>query len=121
MSEEIEDVIDHVMEEHPVKLTTKNVKWIITTIIVAIGAVYSLGIKTESFLNSMEVSKLETAHQEEKAKWVKEKMVLEKNKEEALLDADFYKNRYLISQKRLNACLEDKDFVNSTFNPEDNK
>lgn len=121
MSEEIEDVIDHVMEEHPVKFTIKNIKWVITIAIAAIGAAYSLGIKTESFLNRMEVSKLKTTHQEEKASWVKEKIVLEKSKEEALLDADFFKNRYLISQKRLNACLEDKDFVSSTLNPENNK
>ena len=114
MSEEIKEVIDHVMEEHPVKLTSAKIKWLIVTGIAAVGVIYTGGIKTQSFLSNIKISEINVAHQQEKAKMINEKLVLEREKAEALADADFYKSRYLVSQKRLTACLDDKDFINSS-------
>ena len=114
MSEEIKEVIDHVMEEHPVKLTSAKIKCLIVTGIAAVGVIYTGGIKTQSFLSNIKISEINVAHQQEKAKMINEKLVLEREKAEALADADFYKSRYLVSQKRLTACLDDKDFINSS-------
>ena len=115
MGEEIKDVVEDIMKDHPFTLTFKNVKWLVISLGVAVSLIYTAGIKTHTFISNWQISDMKMAHQKEIEKVENEKIVLERGKTAALADVDFYRDRYLVSKKRLDACLKEKDFFDIKF------
>ena len=77
----------------------------ITTVV---GVIFSAGMKLQSGIDKVEDSKISVKHQQELAKLEEDKIGLNKDLTASKEDADFFKDRYTVSQKRLDDCLHGK-------------
>ena len=108
IKKEIEKTIEEHRSEYPVKLTWKQVYIGLAAITTIVGAIFSAGVKFESGVAKVEASKVAVIHQKEIAKLECDKIGLSNDINAAKEDAEFFKDRYLVVQKRLDSCLHDK-------------
>lgn len=118
MADEIKNIVEQAIENHekdyPIKLTWKQLWAALAAITTVAGVIFGAGMKTQSGISNIELSKVKMQFQQDLAKLENEKIVLTKEKLIASEDADFYKNRYLVNQKRLDECIKKRDFVSSS-------
>ena len=101
----VEKAIENHRNEYPVKLTWKQVYIGLAAITTVVGVIFSAGMKLQSGIDKVENSKTAVKHQQELAKLEEDKIGLNKDLTASKEDADFFKDRYLVSQKRLEECM----------------
>ena len=101
----VEKAIENHRNEYPVKLTWKQVYIGLAAITTVVGVIFSAGMKLQSGIDKVEDSKISVKHQQELAKLEEDKIGLNKDLTASKEDADFFKDRYLVSQKRLEECM----------------
>jgi len=101
----VEKAIENHRNEYPVKLTWKQVYIGLAAITTVVGVIFSAGMKLQSGIDKVEDSKISVKHQQELAKLEEDKIGLNKDLTASKEDADFFKDRYTVSQRRLEECM----------------
>lgn len=109
-----EDAVKDIKEEpfttKTITLSFKQIAVAGSVLLTIVGSAFGIGMKLQRSIDEIIINDKEGKHQEEIAKI---ETTIGRQLKEAQADHEFYKGRYIVTKTRLDACLKDKNFVES--------